>query len=67
MAKKITKKAMALIMSAMILITATPVFAASTGSVASDPNTGVAEGSVSIEVESSDGQYYDFYIIYVNE
>ncbi len=29
--------------------------------------TGVAEGSVSIEVESSDGQYYDFYIIYVNE
>ena len=24
-------------------------------------------GSVSIEVESSDGQYYDFYIIYVNE
>ena len=40
MAKKITKKAMALIMSAMILITATPVFAASTGSVASDPNIG---------------------------
>ena len=29
--------------------------------------TGVAEGSVSIEVESSDGRYYDFYIIYVNE
>ena len=40
MAKKITKRAMALIMSAVMLITATPVFAASTGSVASDPNIG---------------------------
>ena len=63
MAKKITKKAMALIMSAMILITATPVFAASTGSVASDPNIGedtvqnakteydeVGEGSTSTNV-----------------
>lgn len=29
--------------------------------------TGVAEGSVSVSVETSDGQYYDFYIIYVNE